>query len=276
MIKELEGFMSCNIQQMEHRLNMFLDMNANMLEWTVHFNNSFENDVFYKEALNERISHLAFGYIGNDYIIGRYIREMITSYVVSSDFFRQSVVYYSTSIDHFSIRDITVPLNQCFRYRAIYCRSIVMHASAVIYNGEVILFTGVSGTGKSTQADLWKEYANATVLNYDQALVFLQDSSVEICGTPWAGKENIYRSGVYPLKAIVLVEKSEETNVAELSKGEAFSRVYLNNYLYPINEEIENLHCDSISRLVTSIPVFELRCSIGQEPVDKLYKIIYG
>ena len=276
MIKELEGFMSCNIQQMEHRLNMFLDMNANMLEWSVHFNNSYRNDVFYKQAMKERISHLAFGYIGNDYIIGRYIREMITSYVVSSDFFRQSVVYYSTSIDHFSIRDITVPLNQCFRYRAIYCRSIVMHASAVIYNGKAILFTGVSGVGKSTQAQLWREYVGAEILNYDQALVFLQENSIKVCGTPWAGKENIYRTEIYPLQAIVIVEKAESNSIKEVSKGEAFSRVYLNNYLYPLNDDIDNRYCELITHLVSNIPVYVLKCTIDKQAVNCLHHEIYG
>lgn len=271
-----EGFLTCNVQQMRGRLNLFLNADSRIPKWNPIIIEGLRDDFLHSSTFIERANQFVFFHCNNGYIIGRYTRGMITSYVVSTGDFRDSVLYYSDVIKNFNIRDIAVPLNQSFRYRVAYCRSILMHASAVIYNGEVILFTGVSGTGKSTQADLWKEYANATVLNYDQALVFLQDSSVEICGTPWAGKENIYRSGVYPLKAIVLVEKSEETNVAELSKGEAFSRVYLNNYLYPINEEIENLHCDSISRLVTSIPVFELRCSIGQEPVDRLYKIIYG
>ena len=152
----------------------------------------------------------------------------------------------------------------------------MMHASAVICNGKAILFTGVSGAGKSTQARLWKKYARAEVLNFDQALIFPRKEPVMVCGTPWAGKENLYVPGKYPLGAIVLVEKAGDNKVTELSKGEAFSRIYLNNYLYPLNEEIENRYCDSISRLVAEIPVYGLKCTVTGEAVTCLYRKLFG
>ena len=97
-----------------------------------------------------------------------------------------------------------------------------------------------------------------------------------VCGTPWAGKENLYVPGKYPLGAIVLVEKAGDNKVTELSKGEAFSRIYLNNYLYPLNEEIENRYCDSISRLVAEIPVYGLKCTVTGEAVTCLYRKLFG
>ena len=140
----------------------------------------------------------------------------------------------------------------------------------------MILFTGVSGVGKSTQANLWRQYTEAEVLNYDQVLVFMQKDPIMVCGTPWAGKENIYIQGKYPLHAIVLVEKAKENNVTELAKGEAFSRVYLNNYMYPLNMEIENRYFDSIVSLVSKIPVYEMKCTVTKEAVDLLYKKLFG
>ena len=201
---------------------------------------------------------------------------MITSYIVCSEDFSDATLFYSADIDNFNMRDIAVPLNQSFRYRITYCRGIMMHASAVICNGKAILFTGVSGAGKSTQANLWKQNMGSEVLNYDQVLIFLHGDSVMTCGTPWAGKENLYIPGKYPLHAIVLVDKAEDDYVTELSKGEAFSRIYLNNYLYPLNEEIENRYYDSISCLVSRIPVYELKCTITRRPVERLYKTLFS
>ena len=272
---ELEGFMTCSVQEMEHKLNAFLDTNLKMPEWSVFFNQDFRSDFICGEAFNIRISQLTFGQDNGKFVIGRYIRDKVTSYIISSEDFRQSEVFYSTNIDGFNIRDISVPLNQCFRYRTIYCRSIVLHASAAVYNGKAILFTGISGAGKSTQARLWGETVGAEILNYDQALVFLQDNDIKVCATPWAGKENIYKTGIYPSQAIVLVEKSDNNSVREIAKGEAFSRIYLNNYLYPITQEIEDRYCDLITNLVSGIPVYSLKCTASKEAVNCLCSRIY-
>lgn len=269
-----EGFLTCNIQQMQNRLYEFLNTNSRISKWNLYFHEEFRDDLFRFGMLIGEAGQFVFFHIDKGYIIGRSTRGMITSYVVLSENFSDAEIFYSTDIENFNIRDLTVPLNQSFRYWITSCRSIIMHASAVIYKGKVILFTGISGTGKSTQADLWKQFTGADVLNYDQVLIFLEGNSIEVCGTPWAGKENIYLSGTYPLEAIVLIEKTEENRVTELSKGEAFSRVYLNNYLYPLNEKIEDMYCDLISCLISSVPVYELRCTVSCESVYTLYKIL--
>ncbi len=272
---DLEGILTWDSRQVEERMRMFLDSNGEIPEWNLKCSMGIPEQIAAEGTHIDRVSQFDFSRRRHGYSIGRYVRGMITSCVVCSEDFSNAELFYSAEIDNFNIRDIAVPLNQGFRYRITYCRGIMMHASAVICNGKVILFTGVSGAGKSTQAGLWKEHAGADILSYDQALIFQQKKPVMVCGTPWAGKENVYKSGMYPLHAIVLVEKAEENMATELSKGEAFSRIYLNNYLYPLNEEIENRYCDSISRLVSGIPVYELRCTATGAAVDHLYKKLF-
>ena len=273
---DMDGILTWDTQQLEERLKRFLDSNADIPEWNLKCCAEIPDCLVGKEAHIERVGQLDFSRLKHGYAIGRYVRGMITSYVICSEDFLNAELLFSTEIDNFNIRDIAVPLNQSFRYRTTYCRGIMMHASAVICNGKAILFTGVSGAGKSTQANLWKEYAGTEVLNFDQVLIFMHRDSVMVCGTPWAGKENVYKSGTYPLHAVVLVEKAKENRVAELPKGEAFSKIYLSNYLYPLNEDIENRYCDSISRLVSRVPVFELKCTVTREAVDQLYKKLFN
>ena len=50
-------------------------------------------------------------------------------------------------------------------------RALVFHASYVGCDGGAMLFTAPSGTGKSTQAELWRVHRGARVLNGDKAAV---------------------------------------------------------------------------------------------------------
>ena len=275
LFMDTEGILTWDSQQVEERLKMFLDSDTDLPEWNLRCSTGIPDYLADEKTRIDRVSQFDFSRVGHGYAIGRYVRGMITSYVVCSEDFADAELFYSDEIDNYNIRDIAVPLNQSFRYRITYCRGIMMHASAVICNGKAILFTGVSGAGKSTQARLWNEYAGAAVLNFDQVLIFPKKDPMVVCGTPWAGKENLYVPGKYPLGAIVLVEKAGNNKVTELSKGEAFSRIYLNNYLYPLNEEIENRYCDSISRLVAEIPVYGLKCTVTGEPVMCLYRKLF-
>lgn len=49
--------------------------------------------------------------------------------------------------------------------------AFVLHSSYIIKDDEAILFTAPSGTGKSTQAELWKKYNNAIIVNGDRTLI---------------------------------------------------------------------------------------------------------
>ena len=270
-----EGILTWSVDEIEVRLKLFLESSFIIPKWSVHIHEEYNKEILSHGNHIENISQFDFYKVNQGYAIGRYVRGMITAFAISPEDFSNSELFFSTKIDNFNIRDIAVPLNQCFRYRVTYCRGIMMHASAVICDGKAILFTGVSGAGKSTQANLWMEYASAEILNYDQVLIFSQGNEIMVCGTPWAGKENIYMSGMYPLHAIVLPEKAADNSVVELSKGEAFSRVYLNNYLYPLSEKIDECYCDSISFLISEIPVYELKNNISEEAVDCLYRKLF-
>ena len=80
---------------------------------------------------------------------------------------------------------------------------LLMHGSALCMDGEGIIFTAKSGTGKSTHARLWREAFGDRVwmVNDDKPLLKITETGVTVYGTPWDGKHRLRhlpRAG-YPL-----------------------------------------------------------------------------
>lgn len=66
-----------------------------------------------------------------------------------------------------------------------------LHSAAVQTRFGAILFCGRSGIGKSTQANLWKEYENALILNGDRCAVGFVDGAANAFGLPFCGTSGI-------------------------------------------------------------------------------------
>jgi len=152
---------------------------------------------------------------------------------------------------------------------------LVLHASAVVYNDEVLLFSGVSGAGKSTQARLWLENTDALVLNYDKPVVKLDEERVLVSGSPWGGKEDLAINEVRPAKALFFVHQAKENRLERLSSAKAYAQAHLNYFVYPLNEDIENRYNDAIIRLIRKIPVYDLYCTDTKEAVDIVKETLY-
>lgn len=154
--------------------------------------------------------------------------------------------------------------------------ALLMHASAVMYRGEAILFCGVSGAGKSTQAQAWIKYYGAEPINFDHPCIVWQGDVPYACGTPWGGKEKYCQPVSAPVKAIVFIHKNEHSTVHELRKGEAFSLLALNNALPHVRPDLDEKLMNTIERLVKCVPVYHQEGTLTREAPDTLHRVLYG
>lgn len=76
----------------------------------------------------------------------------------------------------------------------------ILHASCIGTAFGGILFSGVSGIGKSTQADLWCRYEDATLINGDRPIVGKVDNQWKAFGSPYAGSSNCYVNASVPVR----------------------------------------------------------------------------
>lgn len=170
-------------------------------------------------------------------------------------------------------------LNECVhqiaKFRALYLDMLLLHASAVVYRAEVLLFSGVSGAGKSTQARLWMENTDAWVLNYDKPILKLDSERVMVSGSPWGGKEDLAINEIRPAKALFFVHQAKENRVVRLSAAQAYAQAHLNYFVYPLSEDVENRYSDAIIRLIKKIPIYDLYCTDTADAVEAVRQVLY-
>ena len=165
---------------------------------------------------------------------------------------------------------------QAYRYALANAGHFQMHGAVVVQNGCGVAFCGVPGAGKSTQAHLWIKHLNSQALNLDQPCVLFDNGEILVSGSPWSGKEDCYINKSVRLKAVFFVEQAKENVVEKLSCAEAFSHLFLNNFLVPVTDEIEKKHQDAVMKVAIGVPVYRLKCTISKEAVEVAYNAVFN
>ncbi len=109
--------------------------------------------------------------------------------------------------------------------------TLLMHGAVVAVDNSAYMFTGPSGTGKTTQIKKWLEYADgATVVNGDKPLVRVEKNGVFACGNPWRGKENMGNNIIVPLRSIIFMRRSETNRIEAASFKDIFPKLLEQTY----------------------------------------------
>ena len=147
---------------------------------------------------------------------------------------------------------------------------LLLHASFVKYNGNGILFSGPSGIGKSTQADLWKRTMGAEIVNGDRAALGLSDEGWTAWGTPYAGTSGICQNEKAPLLAIVVLRQAKENRICKLSPIEALRYLYPEVTIHQWDARFVEKVTYLLTNLISTVPVFFLECLPDESAVEIL------
>lgn len=109
--------------------------------------------------------------------------------------------------------------------------TFLMHGAVVAVGEAAYMFTGRSGTGKTTHIKKWlKDAEGAYVVNGDKPFIIARDDGVYACGSPWCGKEAYGKNTIVPLRGIALMERSEDNRMEEVPFLSAFPRLLEQTY----------------------------------------------
>ena len=151
----------------------------------------------------------------------------------------------------------------------------LLHASYIEYEGKAILFTAPSGTGKSTQADLWCRLRGARLLNGDRAALRIQPDGVFVHGVPFCGSSGVSENVTLPLRAIVSLSQAPATTIVPLRGLGAFRQIWEGCTVSHWDREQLAACTDHVSTVLQHVPVFHLACTPDESAVIALERSLF-
>ena len=151
-----------------------------------------------------------------------------------------------------------------FNRATIKYGTMLVHSSALIYDGGAYLFSADSGVGKSTHTKLWlKAFGDKVVhiVNDDKPVVRLYDDHAQAYGTPFDGGSGIALNENYPLKAIIFVERGEENSVRIPDSKEIVQKLYFQTARM-VNRETAEKMLLNFEKLLTLSKFYVLTCNM--------------
>ena len=159
--------------------------------------------------------------------------------------------------------------------RQIQYDAFVLHCAYIEHQGEAILFSAPSETGKTTQGNLWGQYKGAKTINGDRALLQKVDGRWMARGWPVCGSSEVCNNIAMPIRAIVMLSQGKADVVTKLSPMKAFSQIYSQITINRWNPAA-NVRCmDLLETLVRETPVWHLSGTISENAVNTLAEALY-
>lgn len=149
---------------------------------------------------------------------------------------------------------------------------LCLHAAAVSTHLGGILFSGQSGVGKSTQAELWCRCRNAKLINGDRPILAREGSEWLAWGSPYAGSSRCHINENCPVMAVVMLRQEKSCSLRRLEAPEAFRAVWSGLTMNSWDEKQVAAAVDLALQLIETVPVFEYGCTPDEKAVTYLEK----
>lgn len=151
---------------------------------------------------------------------------------------------------------------------------LALHASFVDTPYGGLLFSGVSGIGKSTQAELWVKHESAVQINGDRPILSREKGGWYAHGSPYAGSSMCYVNRSLPIRAIFMLEQGSRCSVYRLPVAEAFRRLYAGTAINSWDSDFVSRACDLLTRLAAEVPVYHLTCTPDRDAIEAVKSVL--
>ncbi len=168
-------------------------------------------------------------------------------------------------------------LGNDFNRKAIAFNTMLIHSSALVYDGGAYLFSADSGVGKSTHTRLWLQAFGDTVhiLNDDKPVVKLCDDKAVCYGTPFDGGSGIALNESYPLQAVIFIDRGETNSVRVPDNKEVIQRLYFQT-AHMVNAATAVQMLDNIEKLLSLTRFYVLTCNMELSAAYTAFDAVIG
>lgn len=153
--------------------------------------------------------------------------------------------------------------------------ALLMHASAVCVNDKAIVFTAASGVGKTTQAELWQKYRNATIINGDKVFLTKESEKIVAWGSPWNGSSQYAENIGAEAAAIIVLEQAEENRIRKLQGMEMLEKLLPHVFFPNWDAKCERAVLGILDELLARTDVYLLSCRPDEDAVALVEKTVF-
>ncbi len=155
--------------------------------------------------------------------------------------------------------------------------ALILHSASIIYKGGAIAFSAPSGTGKTTQTNLWHKYREGVKdLNGDKTLIQKTDKGFLACGFPIFGGSMRFEQEAVPLHSVIVVRRGEKDGIRRLNDLEKITALYSESTVFSLYRENVERAFDFLEDFIKSVNVVELTCTMNESAVDVLEEELFG
>lgn len=151
-------------------------------------------------------------------------------------------------------------------YAVLTAEAVMMHASGVFDGAKGRMFSGFSGTGKSTISGLWKD-AGYQLINDDRLIIRREGEKYFIYNTPMYYEDENKKA---PLDAVYLIRHFPENDIKKTNGAAAVSGIMAFSIQNNYDPRFVAHHLDFFSRMCGHVPVFRL----GFVPDERVVEFI--
>lgn len=185
---------------------------------------------------------------------------------ISKDYHDAKVRIGGTLAERRYALDTTLML--LYAFASSHRNTLLLHASAIEYNGKGYLFLGKSGTGKSTHSRLWLNHIPGTkLLNDDNPIIRIIDGQGYVYGSPWSGKTSCYINRKINVGAIVRLSQAPFNRITPHYPIKAYAALLPSCSYMKWNHEMSEAIHHTLTQLLQNIKVFGLECLPNAEAV---------
>lgn len=165
-----------------------------------------------------------------------------------------------------------------FGLSIVHLGGIAIHSSVVVKDGAGVLCLGESGTGKSTHTRLWLNNIEGTrLLNDDSPIIRIVDNVATVFGSPWSGKTHCYHNISFPIKAFMRLSQAPYNKIHRLNILNAIGALLPScPPTFGYDTRLEDSICDTLSEMISRVPVYHLECLPDRDACLTSYNKIYG
>ena len=165
-----------------------------------------------------------------------------------------------------------LPIRAAFLYFGV----LFFHAAQIEIQGRGILFSAPSGTGKTTQADLWQRYERTRLICNDRTLIHCTSGKWMTYGYPIDGSQPVRSGEILPLGAVVLLAQAEKDQVEQMRGIKSAAKLRPQLVIDGWNGEEREQAVSLLLQLQQDIPIYLFECTNSRNAVvclkDRLRK----